>query len=446
MGSDTRSVGRCKLTKRVVDKATAPASGQTFIRDTELKGFALRVTAGGKKSFVVEKRINGKTRRMTLAPYPDLTVEQARDEAQIKLGKIATGYDPVKEREEERLQGIALHEAFKAFRQARPHLSAKTLYDYHRVMEVALPDWQTKTLREIKKEMVVDRYHKLAETRGPAYATLAMRCLRSVLNFAMYQYEDTDGNPILRDNPVLRLTRTRAWYPSKRRQTVIKVQQLPAWVKAVNRLSKEKPILLAETLADYLRVLLFTGLRRSEGIRIRWHDVDLVARTLTIPQTKNGEQLILPLSDYLVDLLAERQKTARGDYVFPGEGHPGPIVEPRNAVRWVVLQSGVEFTLHDLRRTFITVAESLEISAYAVKRLVNHKMSRDVTAGYIISDVERLRVPMQKITDYLLRMGKAIDADVIAFPTVSAQPVKQATTAAGTADSTRKVNGLSQPL
>ena len=72
-------------------------------------------------------------------------------------------------------------------------------------MEVALPDWQTKTLREIKKDMVVERYHKLAETRGPAYATLAMRCLRSVLNFAMYQYEDADGNPILRDNPVLRL-------------------------------------------------------------------------------------------------------------------------------------------------------------------------------------------------------------------------------------------------
>ncbi len=411
MSQERGSEGHCKLTKRVVDKATPPATGQAFIRDTELRGFALRITAGGKKTFIVEKRINGKMRRMTLAPYPDLTVEQARDEAQIKLGKIATGFDPVKEREDKRLQGIALHEAFKAFRQARPHLSAKTLYDYHRVMEVALPDWQTKTLREIKKDMVVERYHKLAETRGPAYATLAMRCLRSVLNFAMYQYEDADGNPILRDNPVLRLTRTRAWYPSKRRQTIIRVQQLPAWLKAVDRLGREKPLPIADTMADYLRVLLFTGLRRSEGTRIRWQDIDLVARTLTIPQTKNGEQLILPLSDYLADLFVRRRAVARSDYVFPGEGQPGPIVEPRNAVRWVVRQSGVEFTLHDLRRTFITVAESLEISAYALKRLVNHKMSRDVTAGYIISDVERLRVPMQKITDYLVKVASLGETD-----------------------------------
>jgi len=58
--------------------------------------------------------------------------------------------------------------------------------------------------------------------------------------------------------------------------------------------------------------------------------------------------------------------------------------------------------VHDLRRTFITVAESLDISAYAVKRLVNHKMSNDVTAGYIVNDVERLRKPMQSITDYFL--------------------------------------------
>jgi hypothetical protein len=56
-----------------------------------------------------------------------------------------------------------------------------------------------------------------------------------------------------------------------------------------------------------------------------------------------------------------------------------------------------------LRRTFITIAESLDISAYALKRLLNHKMTNDVTAGYIVADVERLRKPMQLITDYILK-------------------------------------------
>ena len=57
-----------------------------------------------------------------------------------------------------------------------------------------------------------------------------------------------------------------------------------------------------------------------------------------------------------------------------------------------------------LRRTFITVAEGLDVSAYALKRLVNHKMTGDVTAGYIVHDVERLRAPMQRVTDHLLSL------------------------------------------
>lgn len=81
-------------------------------------------------------------------------------------------------------------------------------------------------------------------------------------------------------------------------------------------------------------------------------------------------------------------------------------MEQRKKMTRDTKESGVAFTMHDLRRTFITVAESLDISAYAVKRLVNHKMNNDVTAGYIVNDVERLRKPMQTITDYfLLQMG-----------------------------------------
>lgn len=68
----------------------------------------------------------------------------------------------------------------------------------------------------------------------------------------------------------------------------------------------------------------------------------------------------------------------------------------------VVELSGVPFTLHDLRRTFATIAEGLDLSAYALKRLLNHKMNNDVTAGYIMRDVDRLRKPMQQIANFLL--------------------------------------------
>ena len=91
-------------------------------------------------------------------------------------------------------------------------------------------------------------------------------------------------------------------------------------------------------------------------------------------------------------------------FVFPGSGKTGYNVEPRKVMKKIIESSEVIFTLHDLRRTFITVAESLDISAYALKRLLNHKMKTDVTAGYIIMDVERLRKPMQQITDQLLKL------------------------------------------
>lgn len=82
----------------------------------------------------------------------------------------------------------------------------------------------------------------------------------------------------------------------------------------------------------------------------------------------------------------------------------------------VTKASSVHFTVHDLRRTFITIAESLDIPAYALKRLMNHKMSNDITAGYIIVDVERLRKPMQLITNYILKcMCVVKSADVIAI-------------------------------
>jgi len=71
-------------------------------------------------------------------------------------------------------------------------------------------------------------------------------------------------------------------------------------------------------------------------------------------------------------------------YVFPSNSERGHLSEPRTAVARVSKLSGVPFTMHDLRRTFITAAERLDIPAYALKRLINHKDPNDVTEGYII--------------------------------------------------------------
>ncbi|TCT18993.1 tyrosine-type recombinase/integrase [Thiobaca trueperi] len=139
-----------------------------------------------------------------------------------------------------------------------------------------------------------------------------------------------------------------------------------------------------------------------------------------VPDTKNHEPHTLPLSDFLFDLLTSRRtQAAPGDrYVFASDtnraGHLGDIQRQLNRV---TARSGITFTLHDLRRTFMTTAEGLDISAYAVKRLANHKTSGDVTAGYVITDVERLRKPMQAVADFLLRaIGLRPRGEVVTLP------------------------------
>ena len=75
----------------------------------------------------------------------------------------------------------------------------------------------------------------------------------------------------------------------------------------------------------------------------------------------------------------------------------------------VTESSKVKFMLHDLRRTFLTIADAQDLSAYAIKKLANHKMAADVTAGYIVSDVERLRDPMNRIYKFIEdRVGKDV--------------------------------------
>ncbi|SEQ46295.1 tyrosine-type recombinase/integrase [Nitrosomonas ureae] len=156
-------------------------------------------------------------------------------------------------------------------------------------------------------------------------------------------------------------------------------------------------------MADYLLFLLFTGLRRQEAATLKWSNIDLNDCSFTLTNTKNREPLTLPLTDFISHLLQSRKTAPASEYVFAGDGKAGYLIEPRRQVQKVVELSGVSFTLHDLRRTFITVAESIDISAYAFKRMVNHKLNNDVTAGYIVNDVERLRKPMEQVSMQLLR-------------------------------------------
>lgn len=385
-----------RLIKSVVDKIAIPPPDikQQLYRDSTLPGFGLRVGSGGTKTFFAETRIKGRVKRITLGRFGHLTCEQARKEAQKFLGQVASGGDPITKKKEANAQTVTLKDAFASYLSTRKDLKPTTIHDYKRGIEGSLKGWLGKRLVDINKDLVQKRHAKLGE-KSQARANNTMRVLRAVFNHAREQYEDAEGHSLFPNNPVNRLSKARAWYPEKRRQTLIKPHQLKPWYEATLKLDQE-------TTRDFLHFVLFTGLRRSEAARLSWQDVDLVDRSFTIPETKNNEPHHLPLSSFLYDLLKLRHDSKEDEWVFPSPITDSYLVEPKTAVARVAELANVPFTLHDLRRTFITIAESLDIPAYALKQLMNHKNSNDVTAGYIISDIERLRKPMQQVTDFIM--------------------------------------------
>ncbi|KTC93169.1 MULTISPECIES: tyrosine-type recombinase/integrase [Legionella] len=408
-----------KINKSNVDGLPLPQvtqegkTAQKRYYDDNLKGFGIRVTSGGSKAFFVEKFINRKRCRITLGHYPELTTEMARNKALVILGQIAMGGDPIADKKASTIANVTLNDVFNDYLKTRKTLKPQTIINYQQILDKGFTSWKNKPILSITKDRISKYHEKLGKENGEAYANLAMRILRALFNFAAGQYEDAKGNSLITENPVRRLSQTRAWYRIERRQSYIKSHELEAWYAGLQ-------ITQNEVLKDYLLLILLTGLRRQEAATLKWPDVDLTAKALTLVKTKNNETHTLPLSDFLYNLLLNRKKKQTNDYVFPGTGAAGHIIEPRKLMAHVTKASGVHFTVHDLRRTFITIAESLDIPAYALKRLMNHKMSNDVTAGYIIVDVERLRKPMQLISDYILKcMGVVKSEHIIAL-----QPIK----------------------
>jgi integrase len=382
------------LTKSTIDKLPLSDGKQIIFWDRDLKGFGIRV---GKTSkvFIARDSVKGKKVQVTIGAYGAITPDKARKEAKVQLGNMASGVNPIVKKREDRAKSVTLSQAFDDYLLSRKDLKPGTVSGYRHSINHHLPEWKDRPLSTITKTMIEKKHMAIGESSsGKAQANLSMRLLRAIFNFAMGKYEDGSGRPVLADNPVKRLSHTKAWYRVDRRQGYISPDALPKWFEAVMKLE-------SEVIRDYLVFILFTGLRRQEAAGLRWSDVNLQNRTFTVKDTKNHEDHTLPLTGYLMEMMVRRRKETDSLFVFPGEGKTGKIVEPKRQIAQVIKASGVSFMLHDLRRSFASYA-SMIVPAYTLKKLMNHKDGSDVTMGYVVSGVEDLRRPMQDVTDFIL--------------------------------------------
>lgn len=384
-------MNKIKLTKAAVDKLAVPPAGRVDYFDTELTGFGCRVSPSTKVYFVL-KRVNGKLSRVTLGKHGIVTPDEARKLAIEAMAKMNRGVDIAKEKARARDRGMKVSEVLESYFISRTKLKPRTVTTYRDLFRLYMSDWLNMPVAEITKEMVARRHLKIAQNAGEAAANNAMRTFRAIYNYANELMDDT-----LPVNPIKRLSNTRQWYKVDRRQTLIEEVDLSKWYAAVLQLDNP-------TIRDYLVLLLLTGARRTETASIRWEDVDMACRKFVLLRTKNGNPLYLPMSDAIHDLFSRREALRENDHVFPGTGRTGHLVEPRKQMARVTEATGITFTVHDMRRTYTSAIDGI-VGYYELKRLLNHSVKTDdVTAGYVIKQLEKLRPLMQRVTDHIMKL------------------------------------------
>lgn len=391
-------MSRIKLTERIIERLAAPdPSGKQVLHwDADLKGFGVLCSGvTNSKTYVVQRTLpDGRTRRVTVAAANEMDLAKAREEAAEMLVELRKGRDP-------KLRSATLQSTLDAYlKKFDSKLSENSKANYKEKVTSYLSAWLNKPLNFITREAVEKRHSEIAKEiaeagrgKGQTSANAVMRTLRLLWNFAGEQDKSLPANPVK-----LR----KQWFEEPRRDRIVEEHQMPAFYQAVNALK-------SDVARDYILFVLFTGLRRREAAMLKWDHLDFDAKLIRIPaqNTKAKRKLDLPMTDFVRNLLVARRSIGKdpSGYVFPSHGKKtGYIAEPKFPLDAVAKACNVSVCVHDLRRTFITVAEQAEISPMALKALVNHSLGKDVTEGYVQMRVERLRAPAQKVTDSLKQL------------------------------------------
>jgi len=380
-----------KINKRNVDAAAVPAARDEYFWDTELRGFGLRVTPRGVRSYVVQYRLKGRpARRMTIGIHGSpWTPEKARSRAEQILMDVKCGDDPVNAARKRTRDAIDLEFSryVETFTEGYlKHEWKDSWRDAKRQLELhVVPILKGRPLPEIEKHEVAKVVQRLRAQSALARNTHAV--LRKLFSWAVDQ-GDLQSSPISAAPP-----------PAKARKRVLSPDEIvAAW---------QASFALDRPMGHFVRLLFATLQRRSEVAELPWSELSLEGAIWRQEgeRVKNEQDHLVPLNGLAVSLLSEiavRTDKAGAEPRWPAKGHVFtttgttpisgfskvkakldkemlPILQALADRRVDALGDPRErvtlrpWRLHDIRRTGTTQMQALGIPIEVTEKVINHK-------------------------------------------------------------------------
>jgi integrase len=328
---------------------------QLDVWDTILKGFVLRVSPGGTKTWMVRYQQHGRKRRFKLGRFPKLTVADARQQARKYLGQVAAGDDPGRELEELKREPTFADLADRFMNQyAIPRYTPRTVIEVRRMLDNdVLPAWGSRKISTITRRDVIDLLDKIKERGAPVHSNRVKALISSMFSFALDK-EMADNHPALRVRSE----------PETPRERVLRDDELRAFWEQLDREDID--------VAAGFKLILLTAGRSSEVFEMMWSEVDLDSGWWTLPasRSKNRKEHRIPLVPSAVELLRHLQ-ASKAD---ADDGRIIPAFKQRYGLAKIRKAAGLvdHFTIHDLRRTVATKLAQFKIPRLTISKLLNH--------------------------------------------------------------------------
>jgi integrase len=358
-----------KLTKRTID-AAAPRSAEYVLWDGDIAGFGVRVTPAGRKSYLVQYRVGTRSRKLTLGAHGVLTPEQGRTLAIQALAAVRAGHDPAEQRKLRR-EAVTVKELAERF--DREHIVVRikesTAREYRRNLErFILPALGRLRVEEVSRADIARFHHDLRHI--PYQANRNLEVISKMFVLAELWGLRPEGS-----NPRKHIAK----YREHKRERFLSAAELKRLGEVLNQIEAER-VEMPSALAA-VRLLLLTGCRLNEIMKLRWEHVDLAAAALRLPDSKTGAKVV-HLGQAAVDVLAGIERQPFNPYVIAGTLTGKPLSDLQGFWQRLRTRAGLEdVRIHDLRHTFASVAVAAGQGLPTIGKLLGHSQVQ-TTARY----------------------------------------------------------------